>query len=53
MTKQARRYFIACEKKLKQSFSIPKDYLSALKELVKQVELNQQQQKQLEEQAQK
>jgi anti-repressor protein len=49
---QARNYFIACEKKLREITQpqLPQDYLGALKQLVEQVELNQQQQKQLIEQ---
>lgn len=47
--KQARKYFLACEKQLKQP-ALPTTYKEALQQLLIQVETNEQQQKQLEQQ---
>lgn len=50
---QARKYFIECEKKLKEVFQIPKTYSQALMLAAKQAEMIENQAKQLEDQAPK
>jgi len=51
--RQARKYFIECEKKLKQVFQIPQNFSESLRMLADQVDKNERQSRQIEDQAPK